>query len=534
MRHVHSLACWKNHKYCNCRYAYERALNGPTGLYDFVIKEDDPQKSIALLRQQEHPQPSTEFSRVPLLAYDSPFPRNIMYFDLDTRPAALLSERTDPIDARTADFNQFLSNVLGFNIHVQLLSCEVHAAMVMFYLVKYLTKPLTNVASAVGAINHARNREKFPSKSETGNATEKLLAQRLGNYVLGMEEVSAQLAALCGLGYRAEMSSHGRIIVNVGALVQVAKEERLKEEANAGTRPEDSCGSSGSPDDSARSERSSEESTSDSSLDIYDSSSFESSESEPKTQHAPAGATRPQRRKQDERRRERGTVCTDYEGEPHLRSESIDYFFRDPYFEDLNAYMYRGLIATRMFQNEQESQCTTAQMLAETVNRSRAGRPLNARYRFHERHPLFRVAYQVMNFNYPIPSLWFVPRWSHHRNTCETPQGAREQPTRHAITSRICSCRSPQIDRCELRSACTKSLSRSWSVSRPVAQHANSCHGRAAWRSRCWRSSIVSVWGSVTTASKPHESRWANGGILRRRRGTSGARASKARGRRRR
>jgi len=64
--------------------------------------------------------------------------REFAYPDVDTRPAALLSQRSDPIDHRTAEYNPFLSSVLGFNVNVQLLSGKPHEAMVQFYLLKYL------------------------------------------------------------------------------------------------------------------------------------------------------------------------------------------------------------------------------------------------------------------------------------------------------------------------------------------------------------------------------------------------------------
>mmetsp|Transcript_4098 Transcript_4098/g.10148 ORF Transcript_4098/g.10148 Transcript_4098/m.10148 type:complete len:134 (+) Transcript_4098:487-888(+) len=84
------------------------------------------------------------------------------------------------------------------------------------------------------AVEHARNREKYPTESVKEHATEKLMAQRQGNFVLGIEEISAQMTAHKCLNYDAEMTSHKCVKVNVKASIQLSKE--LEAEADNAVR----------------------------------------------------------------------------------------------------------------------------------------------------------------------------------------------------------------------------------------------------------------------------------------------------------
>ena len=195
--HTHHPACFKYKAHSQCRYGYPRPAAGSTGLYLFHPAWKHP----ARIRYAD---PLT----VPAGFFG--------YRPIDTRPISLLTER-DERGTMISDHNVAMQRVLGFNTNVQMLGTLCVAFMAMLYLTKYLTKPITAVEATQAAVMQVQHKAKYASvlkdmpdcdadKKARSNLT--VAANRLGNFALGVEEISAQMACAFLLGHPAELQSH--------------------------------------------------------------------------------------------------------------------------------------------------------------------------------------------------------------------------------------------------------------------------------------------------------------------------------------
>jgi hypothetical protein len=94
--------------------------------------------------------------------------------------------------------------MLGCNTNVSILGSEEQAKSTMFYLLKYDTKPPTEITHSISLIHHARRTiERYPSVAEdsgTHKRTAMHLLNRVANQISSTIEVSSSFASLAILG----------------------------------------------------------------------------------------------------------------------------------------------------------------------------------------------------------------------------------------------------------------------------------------------------------------------------------------------
>ena len=382
MVHVHHINCFKTEKYEDCRYAYPREAVEKSGLYEITKNPDETE-----IIKKPYCEPRLEIKkREGCFGYPA----------VDTRPLMLLTQRSLGCE-NVAEYNPFLSRILACNCNVQLLGCQAHAAMVMFYLVKYLTKPLTKVSSAVAAVRHAKEREKFGSKSERENATLTVMCNRLGNHQLGLEEISAQMAMLLCLGHKAERGSHKIVGTNVQALFQYSKRG-----TELPSRPTDSS----EDDDSSNTDAASANGD-----DIFIPDDCEPDEHE----RRPLETEMKKVLSRQTRVSEFGVVIQNAAGEPQLSLASEHFYYRGKELEFMNLYMYRAIVHTEKLKVGELNMTTDELNVAATG----VGRKSSRRIRFAEGHSLGKEFVQVISSKYSLPSPMFVQRWSEAREKAD-------------------------------------------------------------------------------------------------------------------
>ena len=104
----------------------------------------------------------------------------------------------------TVEFNKIVSAMLGCNTNVSILGSEEQAKSTLCYILKYVTKPPTEITHSISLIHHVRQTiEEHPSVAED-SGTEKRTAMHLlngvTNQISSTIEVSSSFASLAILG----------------------------------------------------------------------------------------------------------------------------------------------------------------------------------------------------------------------------------------------------------------------------------------------------------------------------------------------
>lgn len=102
------------------------------------------------------------------------------------------------------EYNETISAMLGCNTNVGILGSEEQAKSTLCYLLKYVTKPPTEITHSISLIHHARRTiEAHPSVAEdsgTERRTAMHLLNRVTNQISSTVEVSSAFASLAILG----------------------------------------------------------------------------------------------------------------------------------------------------------------------------------------------------------------------------------------------------------------------------------------------------------------------------------------------
>ena len=134
------------------------------------------------------------------------------------------------------EFNPVISALLGCNTNVSVLGSDAQAKATLCYLLKYITKPPSEISHAIAIIHNARQTiQNHPSQADdTGSErrTAMHFLARVVNQFYGTIEVSAPVAALALLGMPAEISSHGFYLVFVNAAVAYALRKQSRQETD--------------------------------------------------------------------------------------------------------------------------------------------------------------------------------------------------------------------------------------------------------------------------------------------------------------
>lgn len=132
------------------------------------------------------------------------------------------------------EYNPVISALLGCNTNVSVLGSDAQAKATLCYLLKYITKPPSEISHAIAIIHNARQTiENFPSQAEDSGSERRTAMHflaRVINQFYGTVEVSAPVAALALLGMPAEIASHGFHLVFVNAAVAYALKKHPRQE----------------------------------------------------------------------------------------------------------------------------------------------------------------------------------------------------------------------------------------------------------------------------------------------------------------
>jgi hypothetical protein len=239
--HKHTVACFKNATFDTCRYGCPWAVVPKTGVYRITNGENGIPVRTALSASEE--QKTVDVLKLNFLlstpaGTSSPREGVVGYPPVDTDAIMVLSRRVSDKERRMSEHNPFLAALLGCNTNVAILGAHCQAAMVMFYLVKYLSKPIHDVSKARPALkatnalklglekhaafpepqtSHLTAADKTDADSMAMRAMRRLLSQ-LANAVSSQEEVSAQIALYAVLGNAPELMSSSIITCNQLAL----------------------------------------------------------------------------------------------------------------------------------------------------------------------------------------------------------------------------------------------------------------------------------------------------------------------------
>lgn len=134
------------------------------------------------------------------------------------------------------EFNPVITALLGCNTNVSILGSDAQAKAIMAYLLKYLTKPPSELSHAIAVIHNVRRTiTNYPSRAEdtgTVRRTAMHFFTRLVNTLSNAVEVSAPMASLALLGVPAEISSHSFQLVFVSAALAYALKRSVTMDAD--------------------------------------------------------------------------------------------------------------------------------------------------------------------------------------------------------------------------------------------------------------------------------------------------------------
>ena len=132
------------------------------------------------------------------------------------------------------EYNPVMTALLGCNTNVSILGSDSQAKAILCYLLKYITKPPTELSHSLTVILNARQYiEQHPSTAEDSETEKRKVMYfftRVFNQLFGTVEVSEPIAALALLGMPAEICSHSFQLVFASAAVAYAVREKQAEE----------------------------------------------------------------------------------------------------------------------------------------------------------------------------------------------------------------------------------------------------------------------------------------------------------------
>jgi hypothetical protein len=126
---------------------------------------------------------------------------------------------------------------LGTNTNAQLLGSLVQAKAILFYLIKYITKDATALASTFAVIKYAQDKQReYPSIAEDAGTDKRDGAQFLQiilNKLNGISELGDTQAAAALLGMPAQESTCRRTYVFIAAALASVKQHHLQDQNSA-------------------------------------------------------------------------------------------------------------------------------------------------------------------------------------------------------------------------------------------------------------------------------------------------------------
>ena len=279
-----------------------------------------------------------------------------------------------------------MSAALSCNTNVSILGSETQAKATLHYLLKYITKTLTEIMNSVSLIYHVRKTiEVHPSvaeDSETERRTAMHFLSRVTNKLSSMGEISSQMAAAALLQMPSETSTHGYFNIYVNAAIDYAlTEQNIISDNDASEVSEHS--DDGDISDTEMMEEDAIQELSKDGLEnlliqppqYFSNGAFEEVEIEGHFSSAKIynGSS--------------GNVVV---------PQHINYAFRGMNLQDFSLYEYVSIISVVPRSNKEKSGETQGRQTA-------AGRPANGRFNFHSNHPLFKTHTQQLRSNMKIP-----------------------------------------------------------------------------------------------------------------------------------
>jgi len=128
------------------------------------------------------------------------------------------------------EFNPVITALMGCNTNVSILGSDSQAKAILCYLLKYITKPPTELSHSLTVILNARQYiEKHPSTAEDSETEKRKVMYfftRVFNQLFGTVEVSEPIVALALLGMLAEICTHSFQIVYASSAVTYALKQQ--------------------------------------------------------------------------------------------------------------------------------------------------------------------------------------------------------------------------------------------------------------------------------------------------------------------
>lgn len=125
------------------------------------------------------------------------------------------------------EFNDLITALLGCNTNIGVLGSDSQAKAALCYVLKYITKPTTELTHVLSLWNNARKTiETYPSKAvDTGTSlrTAQHFLTRIANQMTSSTEISSMMAAAALLGTPAETASCSFQYVFVHAAMKYAE-----------------------------------------------------------------------------------------------------------------------------------------------------------------------------------------------------------------------------------------------------------------------------------------------------------------------
>jgi len=204
---THTDTCWKSGEHC--RFGSPNELCPVTGAYHLHEGENG---LIEAYRPCLARQPTTY--------------TDVGYEEEVSLPVLWRTARLTDADAKVVSFNDVLSAATGSNTAIIFLGAMVMAVSVMFYLLKYLTKPPTGIACAASCLHEALERQKEAVTRGVSRPTEE--HQRVRQFLnkfscryLAKMEMSGQQTFSCILRHQSSYESHCFAYCSINAAVKL-------------------------------------------------------------------------------------------------------------------------------------------------------------------------------------------------------------------------------------------------------------------------------------------------------------------------
>lgn len=318
------------------------------------------------------------------------------------------------------EYNPGMSAILGCNTDFTFLGSESAARCAACYVLKYITKNPSELASTVALVYKARIAVKnHPSKAEDSGSNIRTAIHFLNsilNRINGLEEVSAQMAAAAVIGMSFDTVTHDFQLTFVTAAMAYAKREIEERNKKTPLTLLDEFGTVDADEDIMEWEEDVNEET--------DGTEF-NDENSPNISCTPDAEFEPfqsENAKEREAWGENEGYCTSsiYTGLTGRIAcpQHIHYVHRDNNFLDYSLYEYAGLVKVlpkspsiikKERKKKEDTQQTSedpvlrqAKTKEETVTNHR-GRASNGSFLFNVKHPLFTTHVQQIRSKHFIP-----------------------------------------------------------------------------------------------------------------------------------